>query len=185
MKKTKGKSEQKTDKKAEKKDAKKVARKELSSNLSAKFKEVIQSLGHEAEVIAKDIEKAGKFLSKKLSDKKIKKNAASSSLIKTLDSAIAQVKDQNPESGIDAAKGDVTSDKPKTASTRRKTVAAGAEAPQSEPARKTRAVRKPSQPGTEKVSASTTRRKTKPVADSPSNEAGSKPVVQNEGTNEQ
>ena len=119
MKKNKSKSDPKPSKKATNKDARKVARKELGTNLSAKFKEVIQSLGHEADVIAKDIEKASKFLSKKLSDKKIKKDAASASLIKTLDSAIEQVKEKNSETASTPSQVENMKEKAVTVNTRK------------------------------------------------------------------
>jgi len=140
MKKSKPKSDNKSSKKDTKKDARKVAQKELGSNLSAKFKEVIEGLGHEAEVIAKDIEKASKFLSKKISGsgKKIKKDAASSSLIKTLDSAIEEVKEKQNETEEKSAV------KSQPVNTRRKSTTATPVGTELDEKQKTSSARKPS-----------------------------------------
>lgn len=125
MKKNKEKSE---DKKASKKDSQKVARKELETSLGNKFKEVIKSLGYEAELIAKDIEKAGKLLAKRLSDRNDKKGKESgksknkgkevevdkrkSSLIKQLDAAIEEVKAKNADAKPQQTKAQQTKARP-------------------------------------------------------------------------
>ena len=109
MKKEKEKSQQKKDKKETEKTVKKANRKQLESSLSDKFKEVIKSLGHEAEVIAKDIERAGKLLARRLSDKLEKKDKKGNedfkkgdSLLKKKDLAIESIKSKKPESGSKA-----------------------------------------------------------------------------------
>jgi hypothetical protein len=154
MKKSKVKSEKKSPKKDNKKDVKKAAQKELGSSLSAKFKEVIEGLGHEAEVIAKDIEKASKFLSKKISvsGKKAKKDAASSSLIKTLDSAIEEVREKHQDAVEKPVKVESTPAKAQPVNTRRRATAAkSTETPEVEKT-KTSPARKPT---TDTVKAST------------------------------
>jgi hypothetical protein len=129
------KSKEKSSDKSSKKDIKKVARKELQSSLSARFKEVIESLGHEAEMIAEDIEKAGKLFSKKLTGKKNKvSDKNSSKLLKKLDSAIEEVKakqDHTANAPAQAAGKDVktVANKPKSrASTKAANEAVGAAA---------------------------------------------------------